>query len=345
MTIPDDLKTYFAGFRLWHGIVARIIIFFAIALTAFAWIVVVRGHREGIAQVDQIWRTREMVQVGEFGTTKSLRITPLVNWHAASPKLKTEAGVSYLVETDGHKILFDLGWNENNTSPSPLVANMNTLGVSLRSIDTVFLSHAHRDHMGGSQWQRQSSFSLDGNQLKLHGKRVFASAPLVYPGLKVERVVEPQRLLDGIASTGPIARKLFIGRIDEQALVVNLQGKGLVVIVGCGHQTLPRLLQRIEESFHQPIYAIVGDLHYPIPDGRLNALGINLQRVLASGSGPTDPITRSDIEADIVKLQNIDVGLVALGGHDTSDEILNYFAQVFGNRYRSVKVGDPITIQ
>jgi metal-dependent hydrolase (beta-lactamase superfamily II) len=345
MAIPEDLKPYLLGYSLWRGIGLRLVLFTLVGLVLLAWLSVVARHREGIAQVDQIWQAREQVKVADFGATKSLKIMPLVNWHAKSPELKTEAGVSYLIEIDGHKILFDLGWNEKDTSPSPLMANMNSLGVSLQSIDAIFLSHVHRDHVGGSKWAKIGSFSLDATQVDLGQRQVFAPEDLSYPDLKVVTITRPQGLMKGIASSGPIARELFIGRIEEQALVINVEGKGLVVVVGCGHQTLSRLLQRIDESFGQPIYAIVGDLHYPVPDGRLKLLGINLQRVFASGSGPTNPISSSDIEADIAMLQKRDIGLIALGGHDTSDEVLNRFGQVFGDRFRSVKVGDGITIQ
>lgn len=39
------------------------------------------------------------------------------------------------------------------------------------------------------------------------------------------------------------------GGIAEQALVLNVEGKGLVAIVGCGHQTVPKLLQRLQDAF------------------------------------------------------------------------------------------------
>lgn len=345
MAIPEDLKPYLLGYSLWRSNGLRLVLFTLVGLVLVAWLSVAARHREGTAQVDQIWQAREQVQVPEFGATKSLKIMPLVNWHAKSPELKTEAGVSYLIEIEGHKILFDLGWNEKDTSPSPLLANMNSLGVSLQSIDAIFLSHVHRDHVGGLRWEKNGSFSVDATQVDLGQIQAFAPAALSYPDLKVVKITRPQGLMDGVASTGPIARELFIGRIEEQALVINVEGKGLVVVVGCGHQTLSRLLQRIDESFGQPIYGIVGDLHYPVPDGRLKLLGINLQRVFASGSGPTNPISSTDVEADIAMLQKRDIGLIALGGHDTSDEVLNRFGQVFGDRFHIVKVGDEIIIQ
>ncbi len=61
-------------------------------------------------------------------------------------------------------------------------------------------------------------------------------------------------LAPGIATTGPIARQLFLlGWTPEQALIVNVAGKGIVVIVGCGHQALTRLISRVRSLTDEPI--------------------------------------------------------------------------------------------
>jgi hypothetical protein len=41
----------------------------------------------------------------------------------------------------------------------------------------------------------------------------------------------------------------------------------LVLIVGCGHQTLSKLLHWVEQVFDEPLYGIIGGLHYPVTDG------------------------------------------------------------------------------
>lgn len=64
----------------------------------------------------------------------------------------------------------------------------------------------------------------------------------------------------GVGTTGTIARKLFGGWIDEQALAVHVAGKGIVLIVGCGHQTILRLLERAEAMFGAPPSGVIGAL-------------------------------------------------------------------------------------
>ena len=48
----------------------------------------------------------------------------------------------------------------------------------------------------------------------------------------------------------------------EQALVVHVAGQGLVLITGCGHPTLERLVIRAESLYDLPVVGVVGGLHY-----------------------------------------------------------------------------------
>jgi len=257
--------------------------------------------------------------------------------------LRIEAGVSYLVKTDKHTILFDVGFNRKKESPSPLEHNMEALGVKLDDIDTIFFSHAHRDHLGGTAWEKSRSFSLGMSQRDLGKKTVFAPVPLTYPNQPVQVVAQPRALLPGVASTGPIPRRLMLGRVDEQALIIHIKGRGLVAMVGCGHQTIPKLVEHIRETFSEPLIGIIGDVHYPTPQGRLFIAGIDAQRWLASGDGPRRPITGEQVHSEL-KLLEQRLEFLALGAHDTSDEALTHAASVFGDRFEAVTVGKPIRL-
>ncbi len=54
-----------------------------------------------------------------------------------------EHGLSFYIETKKHKALLDLGQTDNS------LKNANALGVDLKAVDTVVLSHGHYDHSGG----------------------------------------------------------------------------------------------------------------------------------------------------------------------------------------------------
>jgi metal-dependent hydrolase (beta-lactamase superfamily II) len=221
---------------------------------------------------------------------------------------------------------------------------MKQLGVTLENIDTIFMSHAHLDHSGGQQWVNKNTFSIGLEQLDLSDKDIYAAAHTTYPNSTVNIIPDATVIAPGIASLGAISRQLLLGRIEEQALVINVEGKGLVIVVGCGHQTVPKILTRAQQVFSENIYGLVGDLHYPIPEGRLNLLGINLQRYFASGEGPHIPITFETMDEELNLLKNTGLSLIALGGHDTSDEVIEHFNSNFGDSYRHVKVGDWIRV-
>ena len=54
-----------------------------------------------------------------------------------------EPGVSYLVEVDGKRILFDVGYSD------AFITNARKLAIDLLDVDFVVLSHAHLDHTWG----------------------------------------------------------------------------------------------------------------------------------------------------------------------------------------------------
>ncbi len=76
-----------------------------------------------------------------------MRITVLYDNTVYKEGLRADWGFSCLVEIPpqgGRKFLFDTGANG-----SILLSNMEKLNIDPRSIDEVFISHAHFDHVGG----------------------------------------------------------------------------------------------------------------------------------------------------------------------------------------------------
>lgn len=72
-----------------------------------------------------------------------MKIITLVENTTSSPDLRCKHGLSLYIETVSHKILFDLG-------PDGLFAeNAKKLNIDLGKVDTVVISHGHRDHGGG----------------------------------------------------------------------------------------------------------------------------------------------------------------------------------------------------
>ena len=263
--------------------------------------------------------------------------------HAFPAAAQPAPVLAYLVRTDSSTILFDVGGNLESSDPSPLISNMRRLGVRLPDIDTIVISHNHMDHVGGLSFSLMRTFSLEARQGDLGSRRVYVPVPMSYPGIEPVVVQGPMMIAPGVATTGPIGAVIHMGPVAEQALAVHVEGKGVVLIVGCGHQGVSRLLERTSELFDVPLHGVIGGLHYPVPRGRsVNSAGVDLQRwaTYGTGSGPT----RADVERDIDLLAARGLQWVSLSAHDSSDEMIEAFRARFGARFQDLRVGAPQVI-
>jgi 7,8-dihydropterin-6-yl-methyl-4-(beta-D-ribofuranosyl)aminobenzene 5'-phosphate synthase len=296
----------------------------------------------GRKALGRTWQNERPEKLVNVGTTRTLEILPLIDWVPGGPGLRGEAGLSYLIRTDQSAILMDVGVNSAESDPSPLQHNMRELGVTLDDFDTIVISHRHPDHVGGLRWLRRRTFSLGNTQPNLAGKRVYTPVPMNYPGLTTHWSSKPIVVAPGVATIGTIPGILFMGRVDEQALAVNLEGKGLVLVVGCGHQSVSRILERATHLFDVPIYGLIGGLHYPLPHGRVRQFGIDPQNLLVYGlfhkPGP------SDVERDIALLAQYRPQWVSLSAHDSSDETIDRFRHAFTIKYHDVRVGEWLNV-
>ena len=72
-----------------------------------------------------------------------MRITSLLENTTARTDMCIEHGLSLYIETDAHRILFDMGQSD------AFAKNAETLGIDLSDVDIAVLSHGHYDHGGG----------------------------------------------------------------------------------------------------------------------------------------------------------------------------------------------------
>ena len=226
---------------------------------------------------------------------RGLTLTVVVENSASmeNPSLVAQHGLSLLLKiqlTDSDKvtILMDTG-----SSPDTALHNIEALGIDLRTVDMIFLSHGHYDHTGGLI-----------RILKRIGKKVPVIAhPSVFdPKLKVEpylksisssltsSMVEEAggvmlcaentiNLAKGVMTSGQIERSTTFERAqcfytiqngqfiedylpDDQALIVHIQGKGLAIISGCAHSGIINTIRHTQKfTGVSDIHAILGGFH------------------------------------------------------------------------------------
>ena len=97
--------------------------------------------------------------------------------------------------------------------------------------------------------------------------------------------------------------------------------------------------------FDEPLYGLVGGLHYPVTASREVKFGLPLQRIFGTGKWPWDPISRQDVETAIAYLRRRHPQLVAFSPHDSCDWSIEAFRRAFDAAYQDVQVGKEIVVQ
>jgi 7,8-dihydropterin-6-yl-methyl-4-(beta-D-ribofuranosyl)aminobenzene 5'-phosphate synthase len=306
-----------------------------LAAIGVAFVLLIVRFQRNRQRADAVWDEFQP-QTLDLEPVDRLIVTPLVDARTANAELAGAAAVSYLVEADDARVLFDLGLDAQGEAPSPLQRNAAALGVDLDAVDGVVISHRHYDHVGGLRAQRTHTFVLPNVLLEKAELPVYLPEPLQHPTADVRVVETPQYVAPGIATIGPIPGALFVlGWTPEQALAVNVAGKGIVLIVGCGHQGVRRILERAEALFDEPLYGLVGGLHFPVTSSAL-------QRIGGADRPPWEPLSKDDVYRAIHYLKDKGLKRIVLSPHDSCEWALGAFRETWGSDFGVVTVGQRI---
>ena len=314
----------------------------ALLVLGFVAVTSVRFARERRSS-DAAWAAARPAGLTGIGSVARLRVLPLVEADAVSDDLRRGIGVSYLVRAGDETILFDVAGNPAGETRPPVVTNAAKLGVDLGAVGAIVISHLHRDHVGDLADLLATAPVAE----RLATVPIYLPEPTQIAGARARVVEAPQVLGRGIASIGPIAKSYWgMGTVIEQALAVNVEGRGIVLIVGCGHQSVERAIRRAEVLFDAPVYGVIGGLHYPVTGfpGVPKAISL-LMRFGASGEQPWHgPLGRSDVRRAIALIEARVPGVVGVSPHDSSPWTLDEFRAAFGERYRDVRAGLEIVV-
>ncbi len=291
----------------------------------------------------------EIEKILSPGSIQKLSIMPLVDFYASDDAFETEAGVSYYIKADDTDILLDVGFNSKKKHPSALLNNLANAGKKIKDIDFIYLSHLHLDHIGGIKDQKSKTFSLSGGFVELPEIPVYSPEPVkasdLNPGPETIVLTDPEKIKDGIISIGAIPRALYLmGYTLENSLAFNVEGKGIVVVVGCGHQTVERIIERVDLLFDEPIYGIIGGLHLPAGGGRVKVGPFDIQGIIGVDRPPWKGINQNDVDDAISSIRQVAPSFIAISPHDTSDSVLSRFKDEFGPKNHELRVGKLLEI-
>jgi 7,8-dihydropterin-6-yl-methyl-4-(beta-D-ribofuranosyl)aminobenzene 5'-phosphate synthase len=269
--------------------------------------------------------------------------------------LVAEHGLSLLItvsgETKTHTILFDTGYSQIG-----ILHNMARLGIGIEKIEAIVLSHAHMDHTGSlfSLIEKMpnpvplvvhpDSFLFPRYIERDDGKRhrfpkTLIKEDLVRKGVEILESKEPMLIADGwIMVTGGVERRTTFEKglpgalvkkggkmepdliTDDQALVIQLRDKGLVVISGCSHSGIINTICYAQKlTGLEKVHAVLGGFHL---------------------SGPAfEPIIEQTIEALKKMAPEVIVPM-----HCTGWKAIQQFSREFSSSFVLNSVGSKITL-
>lgn len=215
-----------------------------------------------------------------------MRIINLVENELGDSGCEAAHGLSFYVETENHKFLFD-------SSPSEVVIrNARMLGVDLTAVDTVILSHGHYDHSGGilpfvelnpraKIYMQQNAggdyYAFDGEDKGFRyigiDKKILSlpQVQLLKGDTKIDdelQVFTVDQRAYPLPSTNKRLRNLFDGQYiqdefhHEQNLLLTADGKK-ILFCGCAHNGILNVIETLERKFSNAMLPnlVIGGFH------------------------------------------------------------------------------------
>jgi 7,8-dihydropterin-6-yl-methyl-4-(beta-D-ribofuranosyl)aminobenzene 5'-phosphate synthase len=269
--------------------------------------------------------------------------------------LVAEHGLSLLITLyqgdDKHTVLFDTGY-----SSIGVMHNMAMLRIDPAQIETLVISHGHMDHTGTiyslldklpapvpivvhpKAFLSPRYLELDDGR-KLLYPEILKKSELEKRNVQILESANPLLVAEGMAMiTGEVERTTTYEKgmpnallerngsfekdpiLDDQAIVVRVKGKGLVVIAGCAHAGIMNtILYAMKLTGVSRVHAVLGGFHL-------------------SGAF-FEPIIEDTIE-DLKKLDP----RILVPMHCTGWKAINRFSQAFPEAFILSSVGSRFTI-
>ncbi|GAI03426.1 unnamed protein product, partial [marine sediment metagenome] len=196
---------------------------------------------------------------------------------SAEPHLKAKHGLAFFIKAkiDDNEVTIMM---DTGPTPEDLLHNVDAMGINLQNVNVIALSHAHYDHTGGliealKQTKKRVPViahpTVFDPKLKImpHLRLIgapFKSSVVESAGGVPLLATDPVKIADGITTTGEVPRRTnfesvrgfwtvqdrsFVEdrMIDDQSLVFDVEGKGLVVVAGCAHSGIINTIKHAQK--------------------------------------------------------------------------------------------------
>jgi 7,8-dihydropterin-6-yl-methyl-4-(beta-D-ribofuranosyl)aminobenzene 5'-phosphate synthase len=222
---------------------------------------------------------------GASAQEQPARVTILYDAFGKPSTLKRGWGYSALVEYGGKRVLFDTGGVIND-----FAYNVKTVGVDLTHLDFVVLTHRHGDHTSGLNYVlslnpgvtiytpvEPAGFDTPiGPPLMKLIRRKVDSVPedlryfdgnppekmpvgTPWPGGHFSQIRGPTEVVPGFFLFSTQSDVTGTREMNEISLAVRTT-QGLIVIVGCSHPGIEKILEAASK-IDSRIYSVVGGFH------------------------------------------------------------------------------------
>ena len=215
-------------------------------------------------------------------------ITLIENEAGKSCNLNNEFGLSLYIKDEDIELIFDTG------KTGEFAANADKLGIDLKNIRHVVLSHSHFDHTGGMKTlieKYNKTFTLHINKTFFEEKyRItesnqeflgnnFGEKYILDKGIDIDYIKNNQiklsknitlftnfkQLTDFETPVPYYFRKIgndyILDNMEDEIVIGAETSKGLVIICGCSHIGIVNIIENIKKQTNKKIYGIIGGLH------------------------------------------------------------------------------------